>query len=67
MLVTMAILTTQLESVAAASGTWQQHMKLAIRDTKKLIDLLGLPDSSESSSRYPTWNASGWATPMIRF
>lgn len=41
----MTILTDQSDSVRAASGTWQQQMKLAIRDVETLRQSLNLPEN----------------------
>lgn len=45
----MQILTSQLDPVRAASGTWQQQMKWAIRDIKSLRSSLKLPQEVETS------------------
>ncbi len=39
----MTILATQSDSVRAGSGTWQQHMKWAVRDLDSLLERLNLP------------------------
>jgi len=49
----MEILTAELDPVRAASGTWQQQMKWAIRDSKTLRRAVGLPESSESNEIQP--------------
>jgi EF-P beta-lysylation protein EpmB len=55
----MTILATQSDSVRAGSGTWQQHMKWAIRDLDSLRERLDLPaDTSlgaESASQFPVF------------
>jgi EF-P beta-lysylation protein EpmB len=45
----MPILTSQLDPVRAASGTWQQQMKWAIRDIKSLRSALKLPPEVKTS------------------
>ena len=45
----MQILTSQLDPVRAASGTWQQQMKWAVRDAKSLRNALGLPEDLKTS------------------
>jgi len=42
----MPILTAQFDPVRAASGTWQQQMKWAIRDTQTLCQMLELPENA---------------------
>ena len=49
----MPILTAQLDPVRAASGTWQQQMKWAIRDSQTLRQAVGLPNSLESFKNQP--------------
>ena len=55
----MEILTAQLDPVRAASGTWQQQMKWAIRDSQTLRRAVGLPESSENqpkaASQFPVF------------
>jgi EF-P beta-lysylation protein EpmB len=41
----MPILTAQFDPVRAVSGTWQQQMKWAIRDTQALCQILELPEN----------------------
>lgn len=47
----MSILPSQLDPVRAASGTWQQQMKWAIRDTESLRSVLQLPDDLKTSKK----------------
>ena len=55
----MEILTAQLDPVRAASGSWQQQMKWAIRDSPTLRAAVGLPESSEiqpkAASQFPVF------------
>lgn len=50
----MAILATQLDSVRARSGTWQQQMKWAIRDLDSLLKRLDLPPDSNLGANAET-------------
>lgn len=43
----MEILTSQHDSVRAASGSWQQQMKWAVRDLESLRQCLELPENSD--------------------
>ena len=55
----MEILTTQSDPVRAASGSWQQQMKWAIRDSQVLRRAVGLPESAENqpkaASQFPVF------------
>ena len=55
----MKILTAQIDPVRAASGTWQQQMKWAIRDSQTLRRAVGLPESEENqpkaASQFPVF------------
>ena len=48
----MTILTTQSSFVGADSGTWQQHMKWAIRSVDDLLKRLDLPTNHGESGLY---------------
>ena len=55
----MEILTAQLDPVRAVSGSWQQQMKWAIRDSQTLRRAVGLPESKENqpkaASQFPVF------------
>lgn len=56
----MTILTPKADSVRAASGTWQQQMKWAIRDVETLVQHLRLPQGvalsgAESQREFPVF------------
>jgi EF-P beta-lysylation protein EpmB len=56
----MTILASQSDSVRAASGTWQQQMKWAIRDVKTLLERLELPlnlleQNPEAAKQFPVF------------
>ena len=52
----MTILTAKFDPVRAASATWQQHVKWAIRDVKTLCQQLQIPsEGTEDKASFPVF------------